>query len=113
MNNLLNDLLDAGRIETGTLSVTPVLASLVDQARNTFLSRGSKHTIHIDLAPDLPRMMADRERIFQVLNNLFCRAEGQVFSRGTWITNVGGSSCLKRHRFRLKIGDWYGNICSN
>ena len=77
MSNLLNDLLDAGRIETGTLSVTPVpteVASLVDQARNTFLSGGGKHTIHIDLAPGLPWVMADRERIVQVLNNLFSNA---------------------------------------
>ena len=77
MNNLLNDLLDAGRIETGTLSVTPVpteVASLVDQARNTFLSGGGKHTIQIDLVPDLPPVMADRERIVQVLNNLFSNA---------------------------------------
>ncbi len=73
----MNDLLDAGRIETGTLSVTPVpteVASLVDQARNTFLSGGSKHTIHIDLPPDLPWVMADRQRIVQVLNNLLSNA---------------------------------------
>ncbi len=77
MNNLLNDLLDAGRIETGTLSVTPVpteVVSLVDQARNTFFSGGGKHTIHIDLPPDLPWVMADRQRIVQVLNNLLSNA---------------------------------------
>ena len=77
MNDLLNDLLDAGRIETGTLSVNPVpteVASLVDQARTTFLSGGGKHGIHIDLPPDLPWVMADRQRIVQVLNNLFSNA---------------------------------------
>ena len=77
MNGLLNDLLDAGRIETGTLSVTPVpayVASLVDQARNTFLSGGGKHDIHIDLPSDLPRVIADRQRIVQVLTNLISNA---------------------------------------
>ena len=77
MNDLLHDLLDAGRIETGTLSVTPVpadVASLVDQARNTFLTGGGKHPIQIDLPPDLPWVMADRKRIVQVLNNLFSNA---------------------------------------
>ncbi len=77
MNDLLNDLLDAGRIETGTLSVTPVptdVASLVDQARNTFLTGGGKHTIQIDLPSGLPWVMADRKRIVQVLNNLFSNA---------------------------------------
>lgn len=77
MNSLLNDLLDAGRIETGTLSVIPVpteVVSLVEQARNTFLSGGGKHTVHIDLPPNLPRVMADRQRIVQVLNNLLSNA---------------------------------------
>ena len=77
MNDLLNDLLDAGRIETGTLSVIPVptdVASLVDQARNTFSTGGGKHPIQIDLPPDLPWVMADRKRIVQVLNNLFSNA---------------------------------------
>ncbi len=77
MRGLIGDLLDTGRIETGTLSVTleptPV-ASLVDQARNTFLSGGGRHVIHIDLPPDLPRVMADRRRIVQVLNNLLSNA---------------------------------------
>ena len=77
MRGLINDLLDAGRIETGTLSITPEPAevpSLVDQARNTFLSGGGRHPLQIDVPPDLPRVMADRQRIVQVLNNLFSNA---------------------------------------
>ena len=77
MRGLIGDLLDAGRIDTGTLSVAPEpseVAALVDQARTTFLSGGGRHTIVIDLAPDLPRVMADRRRIVQVLNNLFANA---------------------------------------
>ena len=77
MRGLISDLLDAGHIETGTLSVTTEptkVADLVDQARNTFLSGGSRHTLLIDLPPDLPWMLADRDRIVQVLNNLFSNA---------------------------------------
>ena len=77
MRGLIGDLLDAGRIDTGTLSVTPEpseVAALVDQARNTFLSGGGGHSILIDLAPDLPRVMADRPRVIQVLNNLFANS---------------------------------------
>ena len=77
MRGLIGDLLDAGRIATGTLSVAPEpaeVAGLVDQARNTFLSGGGRHTVRIDLPPDLPRVMADRQRIVQVLNNLFSNA---------------------------------------
>ncbi len=71
------DLLDAGRIEAGTLSVAPEpseVAALVDRARSTFLSAGGRHTVLIDLPPDLPRVMADRPRIVQVLNNLLSNA---------------------------------------
>ena len=77
MIGLISDLLDAGRIETGTLSVAPEpaeVAGLVDRARNTFLSGGGRHAVHIDLPSDLPRVMADRRRIVQVLTNLLSNA---------------------------------------
>ena len=77
MRGLISDLLDAGRIDTGTLSVAPEpseVAGLVEQARNTFLSGGGRHSVLIDLASDLPRVMADQRRIVQVLNNLFANA---------------------------------------
>ncbi len=77
MDALITDLLDAGRIESGTLSVTPgptKVAALVDQARSTFLSGGGRHTLEIDLPPDLPLVMADERRIVQVLNNLLSNA---------------------------------------
>ncbi len=77
MSGLIADLLDAGHIDSGMLSVAPEPSAvdvLVDQARNTFLSGGARHTVLIDLAPDLPRVMADPRRIVQVLNNLFSNA---------------------------------------
>ena len=77
MGDLISDLLDAGRIDSGTLSVDPqavAVAAMVDQARNTFLSGGGRHTVEIDLPPDLPPVMADERRIVQVLNNLFSNA---------------------------------------
>ena len=80
MRGLISDLLDAGRIDSGTLSVAPEpteVAALVDRARNMFLSSGSGHDVLIDLAPDLPRIMTDRQRIVQVLNNLLANAARQ------------------------------------
>ncbi|MDE2781888.1 MAG: response regulator [Gemmatimonadota bacterium] len=77
MQRLISDLLDAGRIDSGTLSVTPrpsEVAALVDRARNTFLSGGGRHDIVIDLPSDLPLVMVDRRRIVQILNNLFDNA---------------------------------------
>ena len=77
MDSLIGDLLDAGRIDTGTLSVSPEpseVCVLVDQARNTFLSGGGRQNVLIDLPPDLPPVLADRKRIVQVLNNLLSNA---------------------------------------
>ena len=77
MNGLISDLLDVGRIETGTLSVStaPVeVSGLVDQARNTFVSGGGRHPLYIDLPPGLPSVMADEHRIVQVLSNLISNA---------------------------------------
>ena len=77
LRDLIGDLLDAARIETGTLSVAPEpadLAVIVDQARNTFLSGGGRNPVRIDLPPDLPRVRADRQRIVQVLVNLLTNA---------------------------------------
>ena len=77
MRGLISDLLDAGRIETGTLSVSPEpseVDALVDQARNTFMSGGGRHRVLVDLPLELPRVMADRQRIVQVLNNLLSNA---------------------------------------
>ena len=77
MDRLISDLLDAGRIETGTLSLRPEAAEvavLVDQARTTFLSGGGRHALEIDLPPDLPPVLADERRIVQVLNNLVSNA---------------------------------------
>ena len=77
LRRLITDLLDAGRIATGTLSVTPEpseVAALVDQARSTFPTAGNRPAVQTDLPPDLPRVMADGPRIVQVLSNLFSNA---------------------------------------
>ena len=77
MRDLLRELLDVARTETGSLSVTPEpydAARLVDEACNTFLSGGGRDNLSIDLEPDLPRVMADKWRTVQVLENLLSNA---------------------------------------
>ena len=76
MQDMIKDLLDVARIETGTLSVAPEpadAAALVDQARNAFLMAGGFHRLDIGLDPDLPPVMADPRRVAQVLSNLLSR----------------------------------------
>ena len=77
MHDLVADLLDVARIETGTLPVTPEpaeVAVLVDRARSTFLSAGGRNNLAIDIPPDLPLVMADRRRVVQVVGNLLSNA---------------------------------------
>lgn len=77
MRELIADLLDVARIDTGTLSVAPEptdLATLIGEAREAFQSGGGQHTLLIDLDPELPLVMADRLRMVQVLNNLLFNA---------------------------------------
>ena len=77
MRDMISDLIDVVRIDTGTLSVNLEprdVSRLIDEARNTFLNSGGRNNIRINLAPDIPRVMADRRRVVQVLNNLLSNA---------------------------------------
>ena len=77
MRELINDLLDVARIETGTLPIgaEPTdVAVLVDRARNTFISGGGRNNLYIDVPTRLPLVLADRRRIVQVINNLLSNA---------------------------------------
>ena len=77
MRELIADLLDVARIETGTLPVTPEpteLAVLAAEAANAFRVRGHQHNLRVEISPDLPWVMAHRSRILQVLGNLLTNA---------------------------------------
>ena len=77
MRGLISDLLDLTRIEAGTLSVNiePMgVADIVDQARTAFLRGGARNGVEVDIPPGMPRIGVDKQRMVQVLNNLFCNA---------------------------------------
>ena len=77
IHDLIGGLLDVARIETGTLSVDPkptALALLAEEARRAFASAGGWNEIETDLPGDLPRVMADRDRIVQALTSLLSNA---------------------------------------
>ena len=77
MRDLLSDLIDVVRIETGNLGVRPApaeLSRLVDEARNIFMGAGGREKILIDLPSDLPPVMAEGRRVVQVVNNLLTNA---------------------------------------
>ena len=77
MNDLVSDLLDVARIETGSLPVSPEpaeVAALVERARSALGGAGSGNRLEIDIPPDLPLALADRGRVAQVLVNLLTNA---------------------------------------
>ena len=79
MRYLIGDLLDVARIETGTLPVDPEpseLHPLVEEARSRFQGADARNPLDVQLAADLPQVMADRRRIVQVLGNLLSNAAG-------------------------------------
>ena len=77
MRALISDLLDVARIQTGRLSVSPEptdLAAVAGEARGALRIGGHRHSLRIDIPPDLPWVMADRSRTVQVLSNLLGNA---------------------------------------
>ncbi len=77
MHDLVADLLDVARLETGTLTVFPEPAEpavLVDRARSALGRAADRNPLEIDVGPDLPLVQADRRRIVQVLVNLLSNA---------------------------------------
>ena len=77
LRQLVGDLLDVARIESGTLHVAPepaALGPLLEETRTRFQSATGRSDLRMDVAADLPRVMADGRRIVQVLTNLLSDA---------------------------------------
>ena len=104
MRGLINDLVDLARIKSGTLSVEaePIeVIALVSEARNAFRGAGGDNTFAIDLPPDLPRIMADRRRIRQVLTNLIRNAAGYSGDSST----IGLSATHQGSHVAISVAD--------
>ncbi len=79
MRYLIEDLLDVARIETGELPVSPEpveVAALVDEAVSRFRAGENGNPLEVEMADDLPMVLADRRRMIQVLGNLLSNAAG-------------------------------------
>ncbi len=77
MRHLIGDLLDMARIETGNLPVAPEpseLPALAEEAVSRFVAGGEKNPLSVELAEDLPLVLADKLRVVQVLGNLLSNA---------------------------------------
>jgi signal transduction histidine kinase len=79
LGNLVNNLLEISRLEAGRirLDLAPVdLRTVVEEVTTAALPDVEKrgHSLHIDLAQDLPRAWGDRQRLAQALSYLVSNA---------------------------------------
>lgn len=77
VTRLLASLLDVSRIDTGRLPLRRQivdLATVVEPVAQRFEVEHPARTLTVDLAPDLPEVVVDRDRITQVLANLLDNA---------------------------------------
>ncbi|NLF03261.1 MAG: PAS domain S-box protein [Anaerolineales bacterium] len=77
LNALINDLLDASRLQAGGLSLQfhdVALDAVARRVANRFRTQTQAHEIAVTFPPDFPLVEADPDRIEQVLNNLVSNA---------------------------------------
>lgn len=74
---LIENLLDASRLEAGALPINASdisLPRLAERIAERFRTQTQKHNIVVDFPPDYPVILADEQRIGQVLLNLLSNA---------------------------------------
>jgi PAS domain S-box-containing protein len=74
---LIENLLDASRLEAGALSINATdlsLPRLAERVAERYRTQTDKHKIIVDLPQDFPVVLADEQRINQVLLNLISNA---------------------------------------
>lgn len=74
---LIENLLDASRMEAGALKLNQsevALDNLTSRMAERFKSQSSKHDLVVDFPENFPVVLADEDRLSQVLSNLFSNA---------------------------------------
>jgi PAS domain S-box-containing protein len=77
LSEMIENLLDATRLEAGVLAVNAAdlsLPALASRLTERFQIQTDKHTIVVDFPPDFPIILADEKRISQVVSNLISNA---------------------------------------
>lgn len=104
LGELISQLLDLSRIESGKLSIAPQpqqLDDIIREASAQLQMLANEHHIRVNLAPDLPPVMADRRRVTQVLANLVHNA-GKYAPNGT---DIGIDAWLQGDRVAVSVSD--------
>jgi signal transduction histidine kinase len=77
LTDLIENLLDASRLQAGALAISQSdvsLDRLAERIAERFRTQTQQHTIQVDFPPNFPVILADEERITQVLSNLVSNA---------------------------------------
>jgi PAS domain S-box-containing protein len=91
LTNLVENLLDASRLQAGALSINQAdvdLVALVKRIAERFQVQTDSHKLVVDFPPDFPIILGDEDRLAQVLSNLvsnsikYSPAGGEIRFRG-------------------------------
>jgi len=79
LDQLIQDILDVSRLESGTMKFIPEktnICKMVEEATETLLSCAETKQVHIttEIEPEIPDLIVDEERIKQVIVNLLNNA---------------------------------------
>lgn len=77
LSRMIDDLLDASRLQAGGLSLNRAdvsLPALAERLADRFRTQSAKHAIITDFPKDCPILLADENRLAQVLSNLISNA---------------------------------------
>lgn len=77
LTGLIENLLDASRLQAGALAINRsdvALDALAQRTAERFRTQTSRHTLVVDFPQDFPVVMADEDRLTQVLSNLVSNA---------------------------------------
>lgn len=77
LTGLIENMLDASRLQAGGVALKQsdiLLPDMADRLVKRFQTQTDKHTLVVDFPPDFPVILADENRIQQVLSNLISNA---------------------------------------
>jgi signal transduction histidine kinase len=103
---MVDDLLNVSRIQSGKVSLTLEkvrLSEILEEALSLTKEYADKHEFVVNIEPDLPTVLIDRDKLGQVVENLLSNAV-KYSPKGGRITLTVHNE-LEKHRIIISIAD--------